>query len=76
LWPELTRTRSRNANVGEESSDTADASIHTTNSVSVAVSNHLSLMASVKRLFESDPAFETGLDVDPPGSGGGSFLFC
>jgi putative salt-induced outer membrane protein YdiY len=41
----------------------SDASINTTNSLSVAMNNHLSLKASVQWLFESKPALETGLDV-------------
>lgn len=59
--------------------DTSDASINTTNSVSVAMNNHLSLKASVQWLFENEPALDSGLDViafvevvDPdgvPGSG-------
>jgi hypothetical protein len=43
--------------------DTSDASISTTNSVSVAMINHLSLKASVQWLFESEHALETDLDV-------------
>jgi putative salt-induced outer membrane protein YdiY len=43
--------------------DTGDTSINTTNSVSVAMSSHFSLKASLQWLFESEPALETGLDV-------------
>ena len=43
--------------------DTTDTSISTTNSVSVAMTSHLSLKASVQWLFENEPALETDLDV-------------
>ena len=43
--------------------DVSDVSINTTNSLSVAMTNHLSLKASVQWLFENEPALETGLDV-------------
>src|SRR5262245_25129492 len=43
--------------------DPSDASINTTNGVTVAMNSHLSLKASLQWLFENEPAFETDLDV-------------
>ena len=41
----------------------ADYSINTTNSVTVAINNHLSLKIGLQFLFENEPVLETGLDV-------------
>ena len=61
----------------------SDYSFNATNSVAVAMSDHLSLKASLQFLFEHEPALETGLDViarvdllDPDGiPGTGDELF-